>query len=73
MNSLIIEQEGRIWEKGDGPFSLKLVKWNLKNVNHYPILYSFNEDCLSYVTQEEPWLIHYNCADSWNEVNILRS
>lgn len=53
MNSLIIEEERNgHWRRDSGPFSLKLVKWNLKNVNHYPELYSFDEKCLSYITAE---------------------
>ena len=49
MNSLIIEEEkGR---QNSTAFSLKMMKWNLKKVHHYPKLYSFDEKCLSYVTE----------------------
>ena len=69
MHSLAIEEEQGQWR--EDKFSIKMVKWNLKNVSHYPQLYSFDEKCLSYATAEEPWLVHYNCADSWRSFNIL--
>jgi hypothetical protein len=48
-----------------------MMKWNLKKVHHYPKIYSFDEKCLSYVTEEEPWLVNYNCGRNWSSFNIL--
>ena len=70
MNSLIIEEQQQGWRK-NGSFSIKMRKWNLKNVFHYPILYSFDDKCLSYIAQQQPWLIYFNCGLNWSTFNIL--
>jgi hypothetical protein len=41
MHSLNIEEERQTW-RSQGIFQLKLLKWNLKNISHYPDLYSFD-------------------------------
>jgi hypothetical protein len=70
MNSLTIQEEPSTAKK-NATFGLKLVKWNLKNVQHYPKLYSYDDKCLSYATEEEPWLVHFNCGKNWSSFNIL--
>lgn len=70
MNSLLIEDHQKEVKK-NSTFVLKMMKWNLKKVHHYPKLYSFDEKCLSYITEEEPWLLNYNCGRNWSSFNIL--
>ena len=69
MNSLAIEEHTP--NAQNSTFILKMMKWNLKKVQHYPKLYNYDSKCLSYVTEEEPWLVHFNCGKNWSTFNVL--